>query len=78
MAQRLEGPRLRDHLRSWLARAEFDKNSRELTLEIRRIPAASGFPPSYLPGQTEREKTIGSVITRRISLRQRAPGRRIG
>ena len=51
IAKRLEGPRLRDHVRTWLARAEFDKNTRDLTLTIRRIPAVAAFLPSYSPGR---------------------------
>jgi len=77
IAQRLDTPRLRDHLRTWLASATFDKNTRELTLAIRRIPAMSGFLPSYSPAPDKREKGMGGVITRRISLKQPAPGRRI-
>jgi hypothetical protein len=50
IAKRLDGPRLRDHLCTWLARAEFDKNTRDLTLTIRRIPAVGAFLPSPLPG----------------------------
>ena len=56
IAQRLEGPRLRDHLRTWLADAQFDKETRELTLKIRRVPAVAGFLPSYSPGPDGREK----------------------
>jgi hypothetical protein len=49
IAKRLEGPRLREHLRTWLAHAEFDKNTRDLTLMIRRIPAVGAFLPSDWP-----------------------------
>jgi hypothetical protein len=77
IAKRLDGPRLREHLRIWLARAEFDKNTRDLTLAIRRIPAVGAFLPSHLPGQTIREKGIGGLIMRRVSLKQRAVGQRI-
>ena len=77
VAQKLDGPRLRSHLTQWLAGATFDKNTRELTLTIRRVPAVPAFQPLHWPGPDKREQVMGGVITRRISLRQRSPGQRI-
>ena len=37
----------------------------------------SSVEPYTLPGPEQREKVVGGVITRRISLKQIAPGRRI-
>lgn len=39
MASQLKGPALRELVQLWLKHAEFDTTTRELTMEIRRIPA---------------------------------------
>jgi len=37
----------------------------------------SSVEPYTLPGPEQREQVFGGVITRRVSLKQRSPGRRI-
>jgi len=44
---------------------------------MRVIPSVPAFLPSHWPGPVEREKVTGGVITRRVSLKQRVPGKRI-
>lgn len=79
-ARRLGGVELRELIRPWLAGATFDKETRVLTLEIRRIPQAGCFRPESPPGQTCHEQAgvrgCERVITRRVHLGQPGPDAR--
>lgn len=46
MAAELKGPALRELLARWIERAEFNTTTRELTVEIRRVPAAAVAAPT--------------------------------
>lgn len=62
----LKGPALRELIRPWIKRAEFNTTTRELTIEIRRVPAIrGGLPMGDLNGmgpattqKTHRELTV--------------------
>ena len=43
MAAELKGPALRELIQRWVSRAEFNTTTRELTMEIRRVPSASAW-----------------------------------
>jgi DNA invertase Pin-like site-specific DNA recombinase len=49
VAAQLTGPALRELIRPWLAFATFDKETRQLTLGIRRLPAIGPFLPTNPP-----------------------------
>lgn len=57
MAAELKGHALRELVQLWLQRAEFNTTTRELTMEIRRIPAMgrNWSPVSTRPFDTEGE-----------------------
>lgn len=63
VARESSGPVIRELIRPWLARAIFDKNTRQLTLDIRRVPAVGPFLVTNPPEPVERqERWIERVI----------------
>jgi DNA invertase Pin-like site-specific DNA recombinase len=80
MAAELKGSALRELLQLWLKRAEFNTTTRELTMEIRRVPAmlqgvpsptlfeAEGEPSSTKSGRRSR---VDATIVRRVIVGRR-------
>jgi len=54
-AKELRGPALRELLKPWIEDATFDKETRELTLTVKRVPATGGT------GGTEWQPNAGRV-----------------
>jgi hypothetical protein len=63
MATELKGPALRELVQLWLKRAEFNTETRELTMEIRRVPAMTQggreAPNSLFEAERERSGSKG-------------------
>lgn len=70
----LSGAALRELVKPWLHRAEFQKHERTLTLWVRRVPAVGLLHTVNKVGTSATER---SLIVRRVSLKQPAVGKRI-
>jgi DNA invertase Pin-like site-specific DNA recombinase len=83
MAAELKGPALRELIARWIARAEFNTTTRELTMEIRRVPAVSmgqsltvsqGFVTEGEPSRTKPQRKasgLDATITRVVIVGRR-------
>lgn len=71
LADRLKGPALRELIRPWIQHAEFNTETRELTMAIRRIPARMGVSVSPLSPSSQNRSSAVVVRTVKISGRGR-------
>ena len=70
MAQQLQGPALRELIRPWIQRAEFNTETRELMIEIRRVPVQGAFGAEGEPSAAK-GSAVGTVV-RRVIVRRGA------
>jgi DNA invertase Pin-like site-specific DNA recombinase len=74
-ALRAGGSQLRELIRPWLASAEYSKDTRTITLKIRRIPDVMGLPGGdsvwnqmSRAREVRKTKQTGLIVTRRIKV----------
>lgn len=73
MASTLKGPALRDLIQLWLKGAEFNTETRELTMEIRRVPAiASGLFVTEGEPSATKGRRFSATVTRKVIVGRRS------
>lgn len=66
-AKTLEGPALRELIRPWIAGAAFDAETRELTIEVRHVPALTyGALTSMACPPDQKTSATSNNVTRRV------------
>jgi DNA invertase Pin-like site-specific DNA recombinase len=68
-ATALKGPALRELIRPWIKHAEFNTTTRELTMEIRRVPAMRGGLP--MRDLSEMEQGAAQKANRELTVTRR-------